>query len=73
MEYLDDRIDPDGSIEPCLDKNAGQWDVKIADNLYNLAKQCLEEKKKRPSTSEVLTVLQELNQTISWLSETTAL
>lgn len=60
VEYLDERIDSDENVEPVLDENAGLWDISIANKLYDLAKQCLEEKKKRPETAEVHAVLQEL-------------
>lgn len=67
---MDEHIDPGKSVEPVLDKKAGQWDINIANKLYNLALQCLEEKKKRPETADVHATLQELiaNQNMKLLS-----
>lgn len=43
-----------------LDNLAGDWDVKIAAELFKLAETCTREKKRRPDMVSTLTLLNEI-------------
>ncbi|KAJ0178949.1 hypothetical protein K1T71_005724 [Dendrolimus kikuchii] len=58
--YIEESV-PDGIISSLLDKVVGNWSK--AQNLYNLAKHCLElNRNRRPSMDEICIILHKINQ-----------
>lgn len=60
VTYLDELVEDD-DISPFIDPKARGVDAVECDSVYKLARKCLDEKKKRPGSEQVLGYLQNLN------------
>lgn len=65
MYHLVDEMDPNEGIEPYLDTAAGQWDVRIANELNDLAWKCLNSLKDRPTSDKVHIILKKLHMKVA--------
>lgn len=63
VTYIEETVED--SIEFLLDKSAGDWDVPLAQELFNVSQECLEEKRKRPVILNVLHKLKSLRDNVS--------